>query len=112
MKFIATRSFSQGLRNPLNIIGGKQHIEKGTVISLGEKELAHKDVKVILDIGCLVPLESQKGADLQVELTHTAVIEKERIPKPKTDWNRAGAIIGLAGLAAAALASLIWWLVH
>jgi hypothetical protein len=85
MKFIAPKDFNQGPDNPLRIPDGTNHVEIGTVFSIGDddtptEELAGEDLKTyktFLNAGCLCPLDSNRGQHILAEVARLKMVEKE-----------------------------------
>jgi hypothetical protein len=68
MKYIATRGFVQGLKNPLKTPDGSKHISEGMIFSIDEEERKNQDIQTFINGGYIVELESERGKQTQVEV--------------------------------------------
>jgi hypothetical protein len=95
MKFIATKDFSQGLNNPLNMPGGGMHINKGTSFYIGGDTpcdrygagLNPDDLAIFRKFagtGMFVPFDSDEGKQVLADIEHAKTPRERRADEFKT----------------------------
>jgi hypothetical protein len=105
--FIAAHGFVQGHENPLKIPGSPMHVTRGAIIALDHEQMEHKDVKNFILWKHLLPMDSESGKQINLQCEKEKAATSPIAQNPKTDWHRAGALIGLAAILAAVLIYLL-----